>query len=132
MGTLVEITIFEKDENKAELDIQNVFNEIQRLEGLMSTHIPGSEVSAINQAAGVQSVPVSPEVFEVIERALYWARKTDEALDISVGPVQELWKFDIDHPSPLDKTAFEQKLSKVSYDTIHLENETVFLADQGM
>ena len=132
MGTLVDITVFEKDENKAELAIQNAFNEIQRLEGLMSTHIPGSEVSKINQAAGVQSVPVSPEVFEVIERALYWARKTDGALDISVGPVQELWKFDIDHPSPPDKTAIEQKLSKVGHDKIHLENQTVFLAEKGM
>ena len=71
MGTLVEITVFEKDENKAELAIQNAFNEIQRLEGLMSTHIPGSEVSAINQAASVQSVPVSPEVFKIIRRSLY-------------------------------------------------------------
>lgn len=132
MGTLVDITVFEKDENKAELAIQNAFNEIQRLEGLMSTHIPGSEVSAINQAAGVQPVPVSPEVFKVIERALYWARKTDGALDISVGPVQELWQFANDHPSLPDKTAIEQKLSKVGYDKIHLENQTVFLAEKGM
>jgi thiamine biosynthesis lipoprotein ApbE len=58
MGTLVEITVFEKDENKAVLAIQNISNEIQRLEGLMSTHIPGSEVYVINQAAVVQSVPV--------------------------------------------------------------------------
>ena len=49
-----------------------------------------------------------------------------------MGPVQELWKFDIDYPSQPDKTAIEQKLSKVGYDTIHLENQTVFLADQGM
>lgn len=97
MGTLVEITVFEKDENKAELAIQNTSNEIQRLQGLMSTHIPGSEVYLINQAAGVQSVALSHKV-EVIEWALYWARKTDRALDISVGPVQELWKLDIDHP----------------------------------
>ena len=63
MGTLVEITVFEKDENKAELAIQNTFNEIQRLEGLMTR----SEVYSINQTAGIQSVPVSPKVFEVIE-----------------------------------------------------------------
>ena len=49
-----------------------------------------------------------------------------------MGPVQELWKFDIDHSSQHDKTAIEQKLSKVSYKKIHLENQTVFLADKGM
>ena len=53
MGTLIEITVFEKDENKAELSIQNTSNEIQRLEELMSIHIPGSEVYSINQTAGV-------------------------------------------------------------------------------
>jgi FAD:protein FMN transferase len=47
MGTLVDITVFEKDKNKAELAIQNALNEIQRLEGLMSTHILGLEVSVI-------------------------------------------------------------------------------------
>jgi thiamine biosynthesis lipoprotein len=72
IGILVEIKVFDKEENKAELAIQNTSNEIQRLEGLMSTHIPGSEVYAINQAAGVQSVHVSSEVFEVIEWALYF------------------------------------------------------------
>ena len=71
-------------------------------------------------------------MFKVTECALYWARKTDGALDISVGPVQELWKFDIDHPSLPDNTAIEQKLSKVGYDTIHLENQTVFLTDQAI
>jgi thiamine biosynthesis lipoprotein ApbE len=49
-------------------------------------------------------------------------RKNRRALDISVGPLQELWKFDIDHPFPPDKTAIEQKLSKVGYDKIHFEN----------
>jgi thiamine biosynthesis lipoprotein ApbE len=49
-----------------------------------------------------------------------------------VGPVQELWKFDIDQTSQSDKTAIEQKLSKVGYQKIHLENQTVFLADKRM
>jgi thiamine biosynthesis lipoprotein ApbE len=74
MRTLIEITVFTKDENKAKLAIKNVFNKIQRLKGLTSDHIPRSEVSAINQATGVQSVTVSPEVFEIIERA-HWAKK---------------------------------------------------------
>ena len=132
MGTLVEITVFEKEKNKAQLAIQNAFKEIQRLEGLMSTHIPGSEVSKINQAAGLQPVSVSPEVFEVIERATYWAGLTDGALDISVGPIQELWQFNGDHPSLPDKAAIEQRLAKVGYGKILLENQTVFLSEKGM
>ena len=41
MGTLVEISVFEKNKDTAELAIQSAFNEIQRMEGLMSTRIPG-------------------------------------------------------------------------------------------
>lgn len=132
MGTLVEISVFEKDESKTQSAIQKAFNEIRRLEELMSTHIPGSEVSKINQSAGTKPVPVSPEVFEVIDRALYWAEKTDGALDISVGPVQELWDFEGDHPSLPDETALEQALAKVDYKKIRLKNQTVLLQEKGM
>jgi len=130
MGTLVEISVFDKDENIPA--VQSAFDEIQRLEGLMSTHIPGSEISKINQVAGVEPTPVSPEVFEVISRALYWAEQTDGALDISVGPVQELWDFDGDHPSLPDPGFIEPRLEKVDYRKIRLENQTVFLTEKGM
>ncbi len=132
MGTLVEISVYEKDENKVQPAIQNAFNEIQRLEGLMSTHIPDSEISKINRAAGIGPVPVSPEVFEVINRALYWAELTNGTLDISIGPVQELWRFEDEHPSLPDKNALKQRLSKVGYGKIWLENQTVFLTEKGM
>lgn len=132
MGTLVEISVVEKDKDLAQLAIQNAFNEIQRIEKLMSTHIPSSEISKINESAGLQPLPVSPEVYEVIERALYWAEQTNGALDISLAPVQELWGFDGDHPSLPDKDAIKQVLPKVDYRKIQLENQTVFLMETGM
>ena len=132
MGTLVEISVFEKNKDIAHLAIQNAFNEIQRMEELMSTRILNSEISKINRSAGLQPVPVSLEVFDVIDRALYWAKQTDGALDISLEPVQELWDFDGDHPSLPDKNVLEQALSKVDYRKIRLENQTVFLTEEGM
>jgi len=59
MGTLVQISIIEKDEKLAITAIQQAFREIRRLEKLMSIHIPDSEISKINQAAGKDRVPVS-------------------------------------------------------------------------
>ena len=132
MGTLVEISVFEKDKDIAHLAIQNAFNEIQRMEELMSTRIPGSEISKINRSAGLGPVPVSAEVFAVIEQALYWAEQTNGALDISLEPVQKLWDFDGNHSSLPDKNALEQALSKVGYRKIQLKNQTVFLTEKGM
>jgi len=132
MGTLVEISVFEKDKDIAQLAIQKAFNEIQRMEELMSTRIPGSEISKINRSAGLGPVPVSAEVFAVIEQALYWAEQTNGALDISLEPVQKLWDFDGNHSSLPDKNALEQALSKVGYRKIQLKNQTVFLTEKGM
>ncbi|MBT3924025.1 MAG: FAD:protein FMN transferase [Nitrospina sp.] len=132
MGTLVNISIYEKDNDLAQRATQKAFNEIERMEKLMSTHFPNSEISKINASAGFQPVPVSPEVLEVIGRALYWSEKTNGALDISIGPVQELWAFDGDQPSLPDKNSIEQKLSKVDYRKIQIKNETVFLMEKGM
>ncbi|MBT3366280.1 MAG: FAD:protein FMN transferase [Nitrospina sp.] len=132
MGTLVNISIYEKDKNLAQQVIKKAFNEIERMERLMSTHIPNSEVSKINASAGLRPVPVSPEVLEVISRALYWAEKSNGALDVSLGPVQELWEFDGDQPSLPDKISLEQELSKVDYRKIQIKNETVYLKEKGM
>jgi FAD:protein FMN transferase len=132
MGTLVEITVYEKDNDLGQLAIQNAFNEIQRMESLMSTHISNSEISKINQSAGLRPTPVSPEVLEVINRAIYWAEETQGALDVSIGPIHELWKFDDDHPTLPDKHALEQELPKVDYKKIQLKNQTVFLTKKGM
>ena len=132
MGTLVEISVFEKDKDLAQLAIQNAFDEIQRMEKLMSTHIPTSEISKINQSAGLRPVSVSPEVLDVIRRALYWAEQTDGALDVSIGPVNELWDFDGDHPALPDKNTLAQELLKVDHRKIQIENQTVLLMEKGM
>jgi FAD:protein FMN transferase len=132
MGTLVEISVFEKDKELAQLAIQKAFNEIKRIENLMSTHIPSSEITKINQSAGIQFQPVSPEVFEVVSRALYWAEKTHGAMDISMGPVQSLWDFDGNHPSLPDKDELKQALPKIDFRKIQLADQTVFLAEKGM
>jgi thiamine biosynthesis lipoprotein len=132
MGTLVEISVFGKDEDRSQLAIQNAFNEIQRIEGLMSTHISTSEISKINQSAGIKPTPTTTEVFEVISRALYWAEKTQGALDISLEPIQELWDFYGDHPSLPDEKILKQMLQKVDHKKIKLENQTVFLMEKEM
>jgi thiamine biosynthesis lipoprotein ApbE len=118
MLTLVEITVFKNDENKAELAIQNAFKVGRIYERPYSwirsfCNQSGRRCSICNRISqGVKGHRMNSIL----------GRKNRRALDISVGPLQELWKFDIDHPFPPDKTAIEQKLSKVGYDKIHLEN----------
>jgi len=98
MGTLVEITVREVDSEKAQSAISSAFDEIRRLEKLMSTRLADSEISQLNDLAGGESsLAVSPDVLAVIRRGVYWGNQTNGALDISIGPVSRLWRFDDDN-----------------------------------
>jgi thiamine biosynthesis lipoprotein ApbE len=59
MGTLVLISVIEKDKELAKTAMQKAFLEICRLEKMMSIHIPNSEVSILNQLAGKDPISVS-------------------------------------------------------------------------
>src|SRR5436190_16662766 len=60
MGSTLTLTAWtrqDKDEAVAKAAFDEVFDECARLERLMSTWIPESDVSRINRAAGAQAVP---------------------------------------------------------------------------
>jgi len=94
MGTLVEITVIGKDTDGAEAAIRDAFDEMQRVEGLMSRRIPGSDVSKINEWAGIKAVPVSADVLRVIRRAEEISRASEGHFDITIGAVLDLWGFE--------------------------------------
>jgi len=97
MGTICRINVFHTDEATAERAATAAFAEMERLEALMTTWRPTSDVSQVNAAAGRKGVVVAPETLEVIEKALWIARKSGGAFDITVGAFAGLWKFDQDN-----------------------------------
>jgi thiamine biosynthesis lipoprotein len=75
--------------------------EIVRIEKLMTTWDPASEVSRINAAAGKQPVQVGDETFDVIRESLHASAISDGCFDITFETLHGLWKFDQDldpHP----------------------------------
>src|SRR5262245_8770815 len=71
MGTEVRISIYcdDEDEPAAARAAERAFEEIKRLEALMTTWKEDSEVSRINAAAGTKAIKVSDETLEVIQMA---------------------------------------------------------------
>src|SRR5262249_46064586 len=91
MGTLVTITAVAENEYIAQTAVSSGFAEIRRLEELLSTWIPASELSRVNAAAGSAPVLVSPETLEVIQYSLQVAEMTDGGFNIAIGPAVEAW-----------------------------------------
>lgn len=91
MGTLVTITAVADSESIAQAAASSGFAEIRRLEQLLSTWIPTSELSRVNAAAGSAAVRVSPETLAVVQRSLQAADMTNGGFNIAIGPAVEAW-----------------------------------------
>jgi len=84
MGTFFEVTSVDK--RAAEI----VFNEVQRLEGLLSKYQETSEISILNRTGKLK---VSPETFYILKKSKEFWQVTNGAFDITVAPLVKLWGF---------------------------------------
>lgn len=123
MGTRCTLSAFHYDAALVERAFASAIAEIDRLDAMMSTWVPSSDVSRINAAAGSGVwVHVAPETFEVLERSIWIAELSRGAFDITVGAFKGLWKFDEDNDGSLpDQRAVEERLAKVDYRGLALD-----------
>jgi thiamine biosynthesis lipoprotein len=135
MGTVIQITFWTGDEVAAARAARAVMEEFERLDRMMTTWTPDSEVSRINAAAGVSAVAVSAETFAVIDRALEISRKSQGVFDITVGAFQGLWKFDQDMDGTLPTPAeVKRRVAMIGWRDVILDRKkrTVKLRRKGM
>jgi FAD:protein FMN transferase len=132
MGTLVEITVSHSDPDVIQAITTQAFDEMQRIEQLMSTYIPDSEISRINHAAGKETIPVSREVEEVIREGIYWSEQSSGAFDITVEPLVYLWDFDGEKETIPSENTLRKTASLVNYKDIEIKDHTVRLKRRGM
>lgn len=133
MGTLVFVTGVAPDERTAQEAVAAGFAEIRRLEELLSTWMPTSELSRVNASAGVKSVRVSGDTYELIRRSLEVARLTGGGFNITVGPAVEAWGFP-EHPRLPTGADLRAVRSLVDLSQLQLNEQasTVYLTQKGM
>jgi thiamine biosynthesis lipoprotein len=73
--------------------VEEAFDEVDRIDRLMSHYKPESPLSRINREASQGPVPVDQELFDFIAEALRYGRESDGAFDITVGPLMKTWGF---------------------------------------
>ena len=67
--------------------------QLDRVNRLMSTYDPDSEVSRFNDSKSSDWFPVSAETAAVVELAQEVSRLSSGAFDVTVGPLVDLWGF---------------------------------------
>ena len=93
----------------------------------MSTYDPNSELSRFNQREQTTPMVISRALEQVLRRALEIAVESDGALDVTVGPLVNLWGFGPQArpekiPTEAELAAIRQR---VGYQLLTLENHQV-------
>jgi thiamine biosynthesis lipoprotein len=97
MGTTYSVKYLNIDDAATQLSPAQmqakIDNKLVEINQLMSTYIPGSELSLLNKAKGNIAFPISPATEYVIEEALRIHKISGGSLDVTVGPLVNLWGF---------------------------------------
>ena len=91
MGTVWEMVLRSADRERALWTLDGAFEDIARLERIMSRFLPESSVNAIARAAGRGAVRIEPELAEVLTRAQWMAVIAEGAFDVTMAPLIALW-----------------------------------------
>jgi thiamine biosynthesis lipoprotein len=95
MGTSYSVRYVTGDDTPSAAKIQaEIDKRLELVNDQMSTYRPDSELSRFNASRAVDKpFPVSAATTEVVLEALRINRVTDGALDVTVGPLVNLWGF---------------------------------------
>ncbi len=104
MGTTYRVVVWAPASDKGSREALNqsvltraVEKRLARINQCMSTYQPDSELSQFNATKSRQWFSVSPETAHVVKAAKGYHQATNGALDVTIGPLMELWGFD---PTP--------------------------------
>ncbi|MGM0481636.1 MAG: FAD:protein FMN transferase [Pseudomonadota bacterium] len=125
MGTSYNVTLFSKDPRHSKREIQKkVDTVLAQVNAQMSTYDSQSELSRFNQHHSRQPVVISRDLERVVSRALEIGEQTSGQLDITVGPLVNLWGFG--PQAKPQQVPTEQQLEQVAdyvgYQKLSIEN----------
>jgi FAD:protein FMN transferase len=93
MGTAITITLYAPDLAPARGAAAAAFQRIDALEDIMSDYQADSELMRLCDQPYGTPVPVSKDLFDVLQRAQKVSRLSDGAFDVTIGPYVRLWRF---------------------------------------
>ncbi len=93
MGLPFRIVVYATNEAHATTAIQAAFARIEQLNGILSDYDTDSELSQLSRTSGLgTNVVLSPDLWNVLERAQELARASAGGFDVTVGPIVNLWR----------------------------------------
>jgi FAD:protein FMN transferase len=132
MGTRCSVELWSDNVARGEAAISSVFDDMRRIDRLMSTWKEDTEVSRVNREASRHPVKISRELFDLLQESVRYSELTGGAFDITYASVGYLYDFKKRvHP---DQKAIDAALPGVDWRQMVLDpgHTTVFFRRPGM
>ncbi|GCF95257.1 FAD:protein FMN transferase [Enterococcus florum] len=131
MGTTITLTIFHSN---ADLLIKQAKQMLEDFERRFSANDPDSDLMKINQYAGVSSVKVDQDLFDLIQKGREIGISSNKRLNIAIGALVKKWRIGFDDAQVPSREEILQTLPLIDPEEILLnpQKKTVFLPKTGM
>ena len=124
MGVPFRIVLYAPDQPDANRAAAAAFARIRQLNDTLSDYDTDSELSRLSQTSGQGLVvPVSEDLWRMLEQGQRLARETDGAFDITCGPVVSLWRKARREKKLPDPGKLEEARRAVGHDKLVLNSQ---------
>lgn len=121
MGTFCEITAYGE-----EAAVERAFDEIKRLEKILSNYDEQSELSRLNREGRRRA---GPDLLAFVKTSLEFSKKTEGAFDVTVEPLVCLWGFKDGKPRKPSEEEIAATLGRVGWKRVSVEGDEVRLQE---
>ncbi|MFC0278149.1 FAD:protein FMN transferase [Enterococcus devriesei] len=131
MGTYVQIRIYDDDKKAA---LKPAFDRVKELADKITVNQKGSEIDAINAAAGEKPVKVTDDMYYLLKEAYKYSKDSQGGFDMAIGPITSMWRIGFPDARKPAQSEIDQALKLVNYHDVEFndEDKTVYLKEKGM
>jgi len=134
MGSVYSVVAYGEDRSKLLAAVDTAFEEVRRLDRLLSNYRTDSELSRVNREAEKGPVRISEELFRLLQACQAFHQESAGAFDITVGPLMKIWGFYKGSGRLPHRAEIRGVLGRIGFDKIKLDpaNRTVQFLREGM
>lgn len=130
MGTRISVDFEHQDAQRAAECGERVFDEMRRIEALMSTYRDDSEITRINDNAAVEAVEIGDELARLIESSIGFSKLSGGVFDITYASVG--YAYDYRNRIEPSEETLAAKLPAIDYRHIELDGNRIRFARPGV
>lgn len=132
MGVVVRVTLFAKDPSTAKNAAQAAFDRFRTIDEVGSDYILQSELNQLSNKAGTGWVPVSTELYAILQHSQRISTLTEGAFDITVGTLTKLWRESRKAKQLPTESVLRTALKASGYRTLLLDRQKALLTVPGV